>query len=521
VNLQLFPDGFAPFAERLHAYGDVVGNPLKVSFNVHPQTGVDHCDSRYAAIAQAMGIDPASNKTVGCDFGNKTFTDALFSVYYDASPLHLVDMWWTDYGGCGGPGGGTSSLLWSNRVYYYHQKFGRQTRGQAFSRYGGAGNHLTPHGFSGDTFMHEVALHWEVATTQTAANVLWGYWSHDIGGFHNGQGAPGDDDPTNTTGSELFLRWVQFGTVAPILRSHCNHCERRIWVFPYFEEMRDAMRLRNALGPYIYSEARAFYDSGVATVHPLYYDFPLDGQLYAHDTVEAQYAFGSAVLAAPITQMANVPNGTLHTPVTWSVYLPAAPGGWTCWNGTQNFGPAARTVSAAFGTNDMPLFVRAGALIPTKTMASVAGNFPDPLVWDAWPAGAAGGNYTLYEDDGDSDAYQGGEFVTTAAAWAASADGKTLTLTVSAAQTAGALPDGFPQARRHSLQLRGAGAGGASVKAVTANGAAVPPGAPGAPPCWWVVDEAAHSLTHPAGTVVVENGASSSWADLVIEVTMN
>ena len=143
VNTQLFPD-MAGFAQGLHAHGNVTGDPLKLSFNVHPQTGIDHCDSRYAAIATAMGVDPASNKTVACDFGNKTFADALFSIYYDNAPLHLVDVWWTDastrprsasqptpahsypvatlnptytttqYGGCGGP----SSLLWSNWGVY-------------------------------------------------------------------------------------------------------------------------------------------------------------------------------------------------------------------------------------------------------------------------------------------------------------------------------------------------------------------------------------------------------------------
>ena len=75
------------------------------------------------------------------------------------------------------------------------------------------GNHRYPHGFSGDTFQHEVALYWEVKTTQTAANVLWGYLSHDIGGFHDGNGAPGDATPSNRTGAELLLRWIQFGAV--------------------------------------------------------------------------------------------------------------------------------------------------------------------------------------------------------------------------------------------------------------------------------------------------------------------
>ena len=95
VNLNLFPDGFGPFAERLHAHGDVIGNPLRISFNVHPQTGVDHCDSRYVAFALALGVDPATNVTIKCDMGNQTFADTLARLYIDAEPLHSVDVWWT------------------------------------------------------------------------------------------------------------------------------------------------------------------------------------------------------------------------------------------------------------------------------------------------------------------------------------------------------------------------------------------------------------------------------------------
>jgi hypothetical protein len=138
VNTKLFPD-MAGWLERIHANGDgIIGNPLKVSFNVHPQTGVDHCDSRYPAFAARMGVDPATNATIPCDFGNKTFIDALYDICeqqsaasvpppccgharrsptcalfsttrhslhtdFDASPLEGIDVWWTDYGGCGGP----------------------------------------------------------------------------------------------------------------------------------------------------------------------------------------------------------------------------------------------------------------------------------------------------------------------------------------------------------------------------------------------------------------------------------
>lgn len=121
----------------IHENGVVVGNPLKLALNVHPQTGIDHCDSRYAAFAARLLWDTSHNATIPCDFGNATFVDALYAVYWDAQPLHNNDIWWTDYGGCGVSAG--NPLLWNNRVVYDHMKYGREIRGEAFSRYGGLG----------------------------------------------------------------------------------------------------------------------------------------------------------------------------------------------------------------------------------------------------------------------------------------------------------------------------------------------------------------------------------------------
>ena len=501
VNTNLFPD-FRGFAEQLHEHGNVTGNPLKLSVNVHPQTGVDHCDKRYKQFAEAMGVEPASNATISCDFGNKTFYDSLTSIYYDAEPLHNVDIWWTDYSGCGVSAG--NPQLWNNLVINQHQQYSRHTRGQAFSRYGGLGNHRYPHGFSGDTFQHEVSLYWQVKTTQTAANVLWGYWSHDIGGFHTGKGCPGVADPKNVTGSELFLRWIQWGAVAPILRTHCDHCERRIWLFPYFDHMRDAMRLRNALTPYIYTASRRFYDTGVAPLHPLYYDFGTDDKVYEQLVVEREYMFGERILAQPVTSVTGVPNGTLDG---WETYLPA--GKWSNWNGsTVIAGPA--TVRSAVALSEIPLFVRDGGLVPLKTMSSVADDYPTLLVWTVWP-GAAQGNYTLYEDDGDSDAYQGGEFATTTASFTGG-DGKVFTLAVGGAVSTGALPTGFPVSRSHSLQLRGVAAAGKAVSSVSCNGTPVAKGEDS----WYV--STADTLAESTGALVVACPAVSSFDAVAITV---
>jgi alpha-glucosidase (family GH31 glycosyl hydrolase) len=73
--------------------------------------------------------------------------------------------------------------------------------------WGGLGNHRYPIGFSGDTFVRWSALAFQPHFTATAANVAYGWWSHDIGGHMFKDGTP-----------ELYLRWVQFGVFSPIFR---------------------------------------------------------------------------------------------------------------------------------------------------------------------------------------------------------------------------------------------------------------------------------------------------------------
>jgi alpha-glucosidase (family GH31 glycosyl hydrolase) len=77
----------------------------------------------------------------------------------------------------------------------------------------------------------------------------------------------------------MLLRWVQFGAVSPIFRTHCDghaapasHCDRYVWHYPtVFADLKEAMLLRDALVPYIYSAMRHSYDSGVSLVRPMYY----------------------------------------------------------------------------------------------------------------------------------------------------------------------------------------------------------------------------------------------------------
>lgn len=217
--------------------------------------------------------------------------------------------------------------------------------------------------------------------------------------------------------------------------------------------MKDAMVLRNGLAPYIYTAVRAAYDSGVGLLRPMYYSNPEEDDAYKFSA--SQYLFGEDMLIAPITEAGSAPvNGT----VSKSVWLPA--GSWTDFYGEKILvGPTVHT--ADYTQADVPVFVRAGAVVPMKTMASVASPSPDPLVWLLFPAvsspdGANSGE--MYEDDGETTAAKaeapgsGGHSAVTSVTWSggcSTGDRLELSITTRGSHTA------MVAARRHALQLRG------------------------------------------------------------------
>ena len=104
--------------------------------------------------------------------------------------------------------------------------------------------------------------------TASAANVLFGYWSHDIGGFY---------EPID---AELYTRWVQFGALSPVFRAHgfrSADIVKRFWLYPphHFEAMRDALRLRLELLPHLYNGAAAAHAGGPPLLRPLYHELSL------------------------------------------------------------------------------------------------------------------------------------------------------------------------------------------------------------------------------------------------------
>jgi alpha-glucosidase len=428
-NNLLFPDP-GDFLAKLHAEG------LKVTLNVHPASGIQPWEVHYPEMAAAMGIDPATKQYVPFDITDKKFATNYMDLIHHPLERQGVDFWWLDWQQeAETKDAGVNPTWWLNYVHFTDQER-EGKRPLLFHRWGGLGNHRYEIGFSGDTISVWASLAFQPWFTATAANVGYAYWSHDIGGH-----IPGAVD------GELFTRWVQFGAFSPILRTHTTKnpdSERRIWAYPepYSDILRDTYHLRYALQPYIYTEARRTYDTGVAFLRPLYYDWPESDEAY---TTKNEYVFGENMIAAPVAK----PVDGLTQLAGEKIWLP--PGDWIEWPTGKHFsGPA--NIERKFSIRQIPVFVRAGAIVPMQPEMRYTGEKPvDPLIVNVFPlADGQTSSYTLYEDASNTRAYQRGE-----AAWTdlrATRDGGDVTVAI--ASVRGGYP-GMPRMRGYEVRFPG------------------------------------------------------------------
>jgi alpha-glucosidase len=210
----------------------------------------------------------------------------------------------------------------------------------------------------------------------------------DIGGFAG-----------NATG-ELFARWMQVGVLYPMMRAHSmmESARHEPWVFGDRVEKicREYIELRYQLLPYIYTLFWEAAQTGAPIIRPLLYHYPGDRHTY---TCHDQVLLGSSLMAAPIYRP-----GVEHR----IVYLPE--GNWIdWWSGEQHQGPTHAVVHAPL--ERMPLFVKAGAIIPMAPVMQHVDEFPiDNLTFRVW---SGEGEWTFYEDDGHSFEYRQGAWATT------------------------------------------------------------------------------------------------------------
>ena len=261
--------------------------------------------------------------------------------------------------------------------------------------------------YSAAVWSGDVASRWYDLRAQISAGInasMSGLpnWTHDIGGF-----ALEDRFASKTPTAadldewrELNLRWFQFGAFSPLFRSHGEFPHREIYeISPQGSPMRASMvwytQLRYRLMPYIYTLGADTYARDGSIMRALAMDFPAD--LKARK-INDQYLFGNAFLVAPVSA---------YKARTRRVYFP----GTTTWydfsTGEAHRGGTTAIVVAPF--ERMPLFVRAGAVVPMGPVTQYVDEVRDAPLTIAVYAGADG-SFSLYEDDGRSEQYKTGAF---------------------------------------------------------------------------------------------------------------
>lgn len=242
------------------------------------------------------------------------------------------------------------------------------------------------------------------------------YWTQDIGGW---QYSPGEHHPAhpplldpsdardNVGGyddyPELYTRWFEYGAFLPVFRAHGSRRYNEVWSYGKQAEpiLEKYLRLRYQLLPYIYSLGYKTYQIGAPSMRALFMDFPNDQKVA---DLGDEYMFGPAFLVAPVTEQ----GATSRT-----VYLPAGTDWYNYWTNERIHG--GQTINVAAPIDTLPLFVRAGSILPLGGPIESTNQVQAIAKVRVYPG--ADGDFTLYQDDGKTYAYEKGDSSITHLHW--------------------------------------------------------------------------------------------------------
>ena len=418
---ELFPNP-DNFMEELHKRG------IKTSLNLHFNNGIQPYEEPYERfvkdyLSRTSDYDgpkdyiydapyqyAGNNYKVG-KAGDKApvefricqmeWADAFFNSVLRPFEKQGVDFWWMDWQQWleSRYTKGLSNTFWLNYAFFNDkvrqtESLGKQApRAMIYHRWGGIGSHRYQVGFSGDTYATWKVLGALPYFTATASNAGYGYWGHDIGGHMQPKGVQ-ETDP------ELYTRWIQSGVFTPIFKTHSTKdmtMEKRFWVFPdHFDAMREAIRLRYDLTPYIYTAARQGYDTGVSMTRPLYYYWPEEEKAYEW---KEEFMFGDDILATTVCKPVDKVTGLAER----TMWFPEGTDWYDVSTGTMYKGGSEHTLLYTIDEN--PYFVKAGAVIPMAGPEIMTLQKQHSELKLFVVPGMGESKTVVYEDDGQTQAY--------------------------------------------------------------------------------------------------------------------
>lgn len=394
------PNHYADANSNLHFIKDNSGNTVTRSIYVGNVSWFDYSSTPMNTWWQQRIVNWFNNIPFSGIWNDLTEPEGGDSIPYNA-------LLWVD--GQFGTSNTDSRRWWSNERNYFGLRCARQSyhtmlakdsnqRPFVLSRSGNAGLQRYGVSWSGDTranwFYQRATIRFGMGAM--IAGAAW--YGNDVGGF------------AGTPSAELLVRSYEANFLTPFFRNHADKsaADREPWRFsePYKSELRDLIKLRYRLMPYLYTLAYESTQTGEPMNVPPAFDYFADANTLSLNDYE--FLVGDYLLCAPVYNEGNT---------TRSVYLPYAPGvDWYYWPsgapdtgtaGTKYSGGQTVTVNAPRGK--APLFVRSGAIIPMSASMQYA-NQTQPGWMDihCWPSGTS--EFTLHEDDGETFDYLSGEY---------------------------------------------------------------------------------------------------------------
>ena len=313
---------------------------------------------------------------------------------------------------------------------------------------------LTRSGFLGqqrygaNVWSGDVASTWESFRNQIPAGLNFSlcgmpHWNSDIGGFfagHYNKSWNDDSASKNPLYQELYVRWLQFGTFNPMMRSHGTDVYREIYKFgkkgePVYDAIEKMIGLRYSLLPYIYSTSWEVSNRQSSFMRALMMDFVDDRKVW---DINDEYMFGKSILVAPITHAQYTPEAVVKVSEEegWNrdgakktktdvavdfmetkstnIYLPAGTLWYDFWTNEKHEG--GKEITKETTLDVIPLYVKAGSIIPVGPQVQYATEKP----WDHLELkvyAGANGYFILYEDEFDNYNYEKGAYTEIPISW--------------------------------------------------------------------------------------------------------
>ena len=295
--------------------------------------------------------------------------------------------------------------------------------------------------YGANTWSGDTGSSWETFQKQIPAGLNFSltgipHWNSDIGGFFAGaynKGRYQGFGAKNPQFQELYVRWVQFGTFNPMMRSHGTDVAREIYQFgkkgePVFDAIDKFINLRYSLLPYIYSVSWDVTANQSTFMRALFMDFVNDKKAW---NINNEFMFGKSILVAPVVKPQYTPEtivkvneqsgwnkqdekaGGTETTVDFSVekstnvYLPSGTSWYDFWTNEKFNG--GQEITKKTTIDIMPLYIKAGAILPIGPKVQYAAEKKwDNLEIRIYPG--ADGSFVLYEDEFDNYNYEKGKY---------------------------------------------------------------------------------------------------------------